>query len=46
MFIENDQTVTTDYALGTNKNAVSVGELTVSNGVTITIGANQTWVVL
>ena len=46
VFIENDQTVTTDYALGTNKNAVSVGELTVSNGVTITIGANQTWVVL
>ena len=46
VFIENDQTVTADYALGTNKNAVSVGNLTVNNGVTITIPNNATWVVL
>ena len=46
VFIENDQTVTADYALGTNKNAVSVGNLTVNNGVTITIPSNATWVVL
>ena len=46
VFMENDQTVTTDYTLGTNKNAVSVGNLTVNNGVTITIPSNATWVVL
>ncbi len=46
VFMENDQTVTTDYTLGTNKNAVSVGNLTVNNGVTITIPNNATWVVL
>ena len=46
VFIENDQTVTADYSLGTNKNAVSVGNLTVNNGVTITIPSNATWVVL
>ena len=46
VFIENDQTVTADYSLGTNKNAVSVGNLTVNNGVTITIPTNATWVVL
>ena len=46
VFMENDQTVTTNYTLGTNKNAVSVGNLTVNNGVTITIPSNATWVVL
>ena len=46
VFMENDQTVTTNYTLGTNKNAVSVGNLTVNNGVTITIPTNATWVVL
>ena len=46
VFMENDQTVTTDYTLGTNKNAVSVGNLTVNNGVTITIPNNATWEVL
>jgi len=46
VFIENDQTVTTNYTLGSSKNAVSVGNLTVNNGVTITIPTNATWVVL
>ena len=46
VFMENDQTVTTNYTLGSNKNAVSVGNLTVNNGVTITIPSNATWVVL
>jgi hypothetical protein len=46
VFMENDQTVTTNYTLGSNKNAVSVGNLTVNNGVTITIPTNATWVVL
>jgi len=46
VFIENDHTVTTNYQLGSGKNAVSVGELTVNNGVTITIPTGRTWVVL
>ena len=46
VFIENDNTVTADYSLGSGKNAVSVGELTVNNGVTITIPTGRTWVVL
>jgi len=46
VFMENDHTVTTDYSLSSGKNAVSVGELTVNNGVTITIPTGRTWVVL
>ena len=46
VFQENENTVTTDYSLSTNTNAMSVGNLTINNGVTITIGANQVWVVL
>ena len=46
VFMENDHTVTTDYTLTTDKNAVSVGQLTVNNGVTITIPTGRTWVVL
>ncbi len=46
VFIENDHTVTANYQLGSGKNAVSVGELTVNNGVTITIPTGRTWVVL
>ena len=46
IFIENEQTATTSYTLSTNENAVTVGDLTVNNGVTITIPNNAIWVVL
>ena len=46
IFVENSQTITTDYTLGTNKNASSVGDLAIDSGVTVTIPANATWVVL
>jgi len=46
IFIENQQTATASYTLSTNENAVTVGDLTVNNGVTITIPNNAIWVVL
>ena len=46
IFVENGQTITTDYTLGTNKNASSVGEIAIDSGVTVTIPANATWIVL
>lgn len=46
VFVENGVTVTTDYTLSTNKNAESVGPITVNSGVTITVPANQRWVIL
>mgnify|MGYP007100071463 CR=1 FL=1 len=46
VFVENGVTVTTNYTLTTNKNAMSVGPITVDSGVEVTIPAGQRWVVL
>ncbi len=46
VFIENGQTVTTNYTLGTNKNAVSAGPVTVNAGVTVTVPAGASWVIV
>lgn len=46
VFVENGVTVTTNYTLTTNKNAMSVGPITIDSGVTVTIPSDQRWVVL
>jgi len=46
IFYENGQTVTTDYTLTTNTNAVSAGPITIASGVTVTIPSGSTWVVV
>jgi len=46
VFVENGVTVTTNYTLTTNKNAESVGPITVNSGVTVTVPSGQRWVVL
>lgn len=46
VFQENGVTVTTSYTLSTNKNAMSVGPITVNSGVTVTIPSGQRWVIL
>jgi hypothetical protein len=43
VFYENSQTVTTDYTLTTNKNAMSAGPITIGSGVTVTIPTDQYW---
>jgi hypothetical protein len=43
VFIENDQTVTTDYTVTSNKNAGSFGPITVNTGITVTIPTGSTW---
>ncbi len=43
VFFENGQTVTTNYTLTANKNAVSAGPITVNNGVTVTIPSGASW---
>ena len=45
IFVENDQTVTSSYTLGTNKHAHSVGPISINNNVVVTIPANATWLV-
>jgi hypothetical protein len=46
VFFENSQTVTTNYTLTTNKNAVTAGPVTVNSGVTVTIPSGSSWVVV
>lgn len=43
---ENSKTVTANYTLTTNKNAFSVGPITIASGVTVTVPSGQRWVVL
>lgn len=46
IFVENGQTVTTNYTITTGKNAMSAGPITISSGITVTIPSGSTWVVV
>ena len=46
IFYENGQTVTTNYTLTTNKNAVTAGPVSINSGVTVTIPSGSSWVVV
>ena len=43
VFYENSITVTTDYTITTNKNAMSAGPITINSGVTVTVPNGSTW---
>ena len=43
IFWENEQTVTTNYTITNNKNAMSAGPVTIASGVTVTVGDGETW---
>jgi hypothetical protein len=45
VFIENGQTVTSDYTLTAGKNAFSTGPITINTGVTVTVPTGSTWLV-
>ena len=45
-FWENDQTITGNYTITNNKNAGSFGPITIQSGVTVTVGAGETWTVV
>ena len=42
-FIENQQTITTNYTIGANRNAGSFGPIEIANGVTVDIPLGSTW---
>jgi hypothetical protein len=46
VFVENDQTVTSNYTIPASKNAMSTGPITIADGVTVTISDGARWVVL
>ena len=43
---ENSQTISNDYTVTSNKNAMSAGPITVSSGVTVTVGSTSTWTIV
>ena len=43
VFFENDQTVTANYTITTNKNAMTAGPITINSGVTVTIPTGSEW---
>ena len=43
VFYENDVTITSDYTITTNKNAMSAGPVTINNGVTVTVPDGSVW---
>lgn len=46
IFYENSITVTTDYTITTNKNAMSAGPITVNSGITVTIPSGSVWSII
>lgn len=43
---ENTQTVTASYTISTNRNAMSIGPITVASGQSVTVPSGSRWVVL
>jgi hypothetical protein len=46
VFVENGVTVTSNYTLSTNKNAMSVGPITINSGISVTVPTGRRWVIL
>lgn len=46
IFIENGQTITTNYSIPSGKNAMTTGTVTIASGITVTIPSGSRWVVL
>jgi len=46
IFVQNGQTVTTNYTITTNYNAMSTGPITINSGITVTVPSGSNWVVL
>ena len=43
---ENTQTISSNYTIPTGSSAMSVGPITLANGVSVTIPSGSRWVVL
>ena len=46
VFYENDQTITTNYELTANKNAMSAGPITINAGISVTVPSGASWVIV
>jgi hypothetical protein len=45
-FLETDNTINSNYSISSNRNAMTVGPVTVTSGATITVPSGQRWVIL
>ena len=45
-FYENDVTINTSYSIGTNKNAMSAGPITIVTGATVTVPTGSVWTIV
>jgi hypothetical protein len=45
-FYENDSTITQNYTITTNKNAMSAGPITINSGVTVTVPSGSVWTIV
>ena len=43
---ENANSITVDYNIGTNNNAVSAGPITIASGITVTVPSGSTWTIV
>ena len=46
IFYENGQTVTANYTITANKNAMSAGPITINSGVSVVIPSGASWVIV
>ena len=46
IFVENGQTVTTDYTITVGKNAMSAGPITINTGVNVSVPTDSTWIIV
>ena len=44
--LENNQTISNNYTMGTNKSGMSVGQININSGVTVTIPSGSRYVIL
>ena len=44
--VEHDNTITTSYTIGTGKNVISAGPLTVNSGATVTVPSGSNWTIV
>ena len=44
--LEHDNTITTDYTIGTGKNVINAGPMTINSGVTVTTPSGSTWTIV
>ena len=44
--LEHDNTITTSYTIGTGKNVISAGPLTVNSGATVTVPSGSNWTIV